>query len=346
MKRATGWGAVIVVTAALIAATEGRAGEVTLAAVEGWSGLFGGKETTLHFTATGAKAFKGSAGWRLVVNQRVVTRGESALAFGPGKAATVAAKLRVPPVKDGVVMAAELVVSVYGPGQKEPDATLRKQLWIFSRNPLAGRKKWLEGLKIRLFDPEETTAKVLTEAKIPFAELANMGALADLEDGMLVIGEGVSFDDYRGLSEELVRAAAKGVRVLCLAPAGGEITVPGTHGAGLPAPGRMSLRRADIITDLDKRLDATSWPGNRKVTASALVVRAEDERVVARVAKEGKGWPWAEFRFPSGGRLVICGFGILGNWETGPTPRFLFARLLEYVSQQSGKAESGDRGRR
>ena len=46
-----------------------------------------------------------------------------------------------------------------------------------------------------------------------------------------------------------------------------------------------------------------------------------------------------EFRVnpAGGGKLVICGFDFMGKnkWDASPTPRYLFARLLEYLTEKN-----------
>jgi hypothetical protein len=89
----------------------------------------------------------------------------------------------------------------------------------------------------------------------------------------------------------------------------------------------IRLRRNEIITELDKRLDATAWPPDGAVPHTGLV----PDRTGAEVT-EDSGWPWVELWLQEPhGRLVICGFKIVATWDNGPTPRFLLVRILEYL---------------
>jgi hypothetical protein len=100
----------------------------------------------------------------------------------------------------------------------------------------------------------------------------------------------------------------------------------------------LTLHRQEIIARLDRRLDALAWPPQNQVVARSLALRSEEGRVVAEVQDGAKGWSWLQLDYPEkNGRLVLCGFPIMERWDTGPTPRFLFARLLEHVTELSNK---------
>jgi hypothetical protein len=247
--------------------------------------------------------------------------------------------LEVPPLNPGVVLQAQLIVTAHEDGKKESEPPYERTLWLFSADPFAGRTKWVEGLKITLYntDAKSRTAEVLTSMKIPFNETRNPAALPELKDALVLIGEGASFKDDPGLAEAMIQAAARGVPVLCLAPKEGTLALPGFD-SPLPAPGSLTLHRQEIIARLDRRLDALAWPPQNQVVARSLALRSEEGRVVAEVQDGAKGWSWLQLDYPEkNGRLVLCGFPIMERWDTGPTPRFLFARLLEHVTELSNK---------
>jgi hypothetical protein len=301
---------------------------VAITVVEPWAGVFGGSEATFHFTVTAPEAVRARAGWGFAIDNRVVSRGEAEIRPEPGQPEVVAVKIAVPPVKAGVIIPATLTITVAAEGGAPP-AVLEKRLWIFPKDPFTDRTEWLKALDIHLYDPEGKTAERLEKAEVPFSLVGNIEALAEPGDNVVLIGEGLSFADYRALPEMIVQAAAAGHPVLCLAPTDGLLQIPGTGGVELPAPARISLRHNDIITELDKRLDAGAWPAGDNVAAS-LAIRCEDDLVSGEVVQGRTGWPWLELSYQH--RLVFCGFGIIEGWDDGPTPRFLLARLLEYVT--------------
>lgn len=292
--------------------------------------VFGGDDVELRFRAPGPAG--GRLSWRVALGTATVKAGELPLGAGD---ATV--KFAAPDVKDGIVLALKLTLGAAGRAAHEHD------LWVFPRDPFAGRGEWLKGLDLHLFDPKGDTAKVLAAAKVPFEEVRSVEALADLKAGVVVVGEGVSFKDERGLGAALPKLAAAGAAVLVLAPADGEVPVPGLGGpaGGL---GEVALRR-DMVRRLDKRLDPDGWAGDGPTVTRSLAVKAGDDGVAAEVAAGAGGWPWAEVRQePGRGRWLFCGLAVVAKWDAGPTPRFLFARMLDHLTGPAPgnpKAEDG-----
>jgi len=324
----------------LLLASDAFCGEgPSVAIVEDWSAVFGGRATTFHVSVASPVGTRGRLLWRLAVNRRTVRRGEKAVAPTPAAPARAALRLEIPEVREGVSIQAVLTASFAPEGSSEAIASIERPLWIFSPDPFAHRKQWLEGLKISLFDPENTTGAIMKEAGIPFRPVANADAMAGA-GGVVVVGEGVSFREYRGLPAALLRAAAAGAAVVCLAPAGGEFGFPG-HGEADSgqAPDAMAFRRQGIIRELDKRLDATAWPPDGAIVRSSMKLVGQRGPVVGEIVKGDEGWPWVRLDYRDAGTLMIAGFPIMAKWHDGPSPRYLFARLLEVSARCGGKAD-------
>ena len=291
--------------------------------------LFGGTQARFPFTVNLPQPRGNRAAWVVTIERRTVARGEVEVVAQAGQPGRFEVRWDVPTVKEGVIVRADLVISLAG-------ATWNSPLWVFPRNPFAGQLSVFKTRPIILFDPAETTARVLEETGVTFERQRNVDALAEQANGLIIIGEGVSFRAYRGLPGILIKAAAQGRRVLCLAPVDGLLPVPGGDDPDLPAPGRLEFRDSRIIHTLDKRLDAHSWPPDGQVVASALALKAERGRVVAEVTPGPAGWPWLEVDFPaSGGKLVVCGFAIVSHWDAAPAPRHLFARILDTLDEDA-----------
>ncbi len=240
-----------------------------------------------------------------------------------------------PHVKQGVILQARLVVSVHQDDAAGKAVEHEKRIWIFPNDPFADRSEWLENLKITLFDPEEKTADIFDEANIPFKVARNVTSLEECRDGLIVIGEGASLEDYRGLPETMLQLASSGLPVLCLAPSEGAVEISATSDRLRIRPRAVSLRRRDVIAELDKRLDAVAWP-QCKMALGGLAFRIEVDRVLAEVSQGGRAWPWVEVDYQKkGGRLLVCGFGVIEHWESGPTPRFLLVRMFERLTKKT-----------
>ena len=196
--------------------------ETSIEPVEKWSNVFSGGEVKFHYLVRTAQPFDGRLNWSLAFNERTIEHGQLPLTFVgagtrySGSAAEATVALKVPEVKEGVILESRLSIAAYAAGDPKPLATHVKTVWIFPREPFTDRSRWLQGLKITLFDPDGKTADVLEKARVPFTLTKNTAALGELREGLLVIGEGTAWRDYRSLGATIVKAAARGVPVLCL----------------------------------------------------------------------------------------------------------------------------------
>ena len=356
------WLATAVAACGLIAggATPGQSGQqeaVRIHPGEAWSTVFGNSQQKLAYRVEAQREVAGRLTWSLGSQGRTLARGETPFRASPGHPARPELTLRVPPVKDGVILGLELVASVFAEGGRDALATHRRPIRVFPESPFADRPEWLKQLEITLFDPPGKTSSVFNRMKVPHKSAVRVPALEGIGRGLVVVGEGVSLDEHRSLPETLLGLAARGVPVVWLAPSEGGFTFPGTEGSRPPAPQRIALRGRDAIADLDKRLDADAWPPDGRVAAVHIELTGRPGRVLARVAPGDGGWPWLELRYPGqgpghgpghGAALVLCGFAVIERWDSSPTPRFLLARLFELaekpavkneVSQSPGKQE-------
>lgn len=321
--------------------------KLTLKPVEQWTTLFSGKDVEFRFQVKAPAGFAGRAGWTFAAeNGRVLPRGrgEVPLKAAANQAAQFKVPLTTPNLKEGVVLPTRLNVFLVADGKSAPEAALDIDLFIFPSDPFVERTQWLQDLKISLWDPDSKTrtATAFKDLKIPFDEVVNVNVLAAAKEGMLIVGEGASFKEEPALGEALLQAAGRGLSVLCLAPADGSLLWPAAQGNG-PPPTALSLRRQDIIRQFDKRLDALAWSADGKLIAATFDLKAVEGKVVAEFAGPRGDWPWLELEYPDKkGRLIVCGFALIQQWHTSPTPRYLLARLFEHLTRDREK-EAGTR---
>jgi hypothetical protein len=276
--------------------------------------------------------YNGTLTWRHSAGQRTIARGEIPVA----DAGEVSIRLRIPPVREAVALETTLTASLQQRGGDKVVASHSRRVWVFPRDPFAERRRWLETLEIRLFDPQGDTREAFHSLTIPMQEVRNPAALAHLESGVLIIGEGVSWRNHRALGEMLPAVAARGVAVLCLAPSDGDFILPGTREAEGPAPRTISLRREEVVTKYDKRLDAAAWTSRGELVASRMDVITDRHRVTAQVAADETGWPWLKFDYSDQGTWIVCGFGVIEHWDASPNARFFLAALFDEFSHSRG----------
>lgn len=299
---------------------------------EPWNDVFGGKEAVFHVLISARETTQGRMASRYSAGDKTIARQEREVSVAPDRPESVEVRLPVPEVKEGVILSTTLSISMIENGAAQATATLDKTIWVFPPDPFASRTEWLKKLAIQLFDPEKRTADSFEKAGIPFQRVANMEALSNAKDEIIIVGEGISFNDFKGLPGLLFKAAARGASVLCLAPGGGTVNFPGMGESELPAPRSMKFDRNEIITRLDKRLDAVTWPPDGIIAVNTTAMRSARGAVIGEVEKGGANWSWLEMSFGnSRGMFILCHFGIVEKWENGPAPRYLLARILEYL---------------
>jgi hypothetical protein len=155
----------------------------------------------------------------------------------------------------------------------------------------------------------------------------NLSAIDLVDEGIVIVGEGVSFREQRNLADTLLRAAGRGVSVLCLAPSEGEFVFPQPAGSTTGRL-RVAMEQADVVRRYDKQF-------NLLPTISRLTLEPRRNEVVVRASESGAGWSWLSVKYASKtpdanpSTMIVCGLSMIRDWETSPVPRYLLVRLLE-----------------
>ena len=219
-------------------------------------------------------------------------------------------RLQTPPVKDGIGLPIQVAVG---------DAVCK--VLVLGNDPLDGRRQWAEQLRIVLFDPSGKTAKAFEAIELPYRQATGLCGLGAVTEGMIVVSEGLSLEEHRGLDRVLCQVARQGVPVILLRPDSGDFTVPD------PGPLRFELQRGDV----GERIDSRTAGDLRQ--AIGLRVTGDRNGPVMQITQQASDYAWGDFRFDDGrGRLCCVTWNLLDQWEASPAPRFFFVRLLELVS--------------
>jgi len=291
---------------------------------------FAGSQVENVFSISGIETERLSGQWRLSTGSRTMARGEMAVNMENGMA-PLRISFILPELEEGAVVDLLLELSVTDTVSDSQLGVTNKVIRSFFPNPFTGREQWLESLEITLFDPEKRTAELFDDLDIPYSFTRNVDALSMVNRGIVIVGEGVSLKENRGLWDELVDVASRGIPVLCLALREGEMTVPGLGMTERPIkPSALTMKRHQAIFDLDKRLDQKSWCGERKIALSSLLFIGERGPIAASIEDGSSGWLWLEQSFENtASTLVLCQYQLVEQWEQSPVPRYLLLRLLE-----------------
>jgi len=314
----------------MVVSFQSIANPVHLTLTDKWSAVFAGERSSFNVLITSDHSLNGTLRWQLTARGRSIFRQQKKISIPRGNETRFSVSIYPPKVNDGVVLDAVLQIDITEDGSEQPGAQITRTVRLFSTDPFIQKKKWLAAMGITLFDPEGKTAAVFESANIPFKRIRGLDSVSEFTGRILIVGEGTPISHYRGLSDMLLRLAASGVSVLCLAPANGEFPLNAFLRKQFVQPNTVTLKRQDIIGSLDGRLDSSSWPPDGKVTSSSIRLVSDRNSVVGKVGTDDTGWPWMEIGFGKG-KFVFAGFAIVDKWNTGPAPRFLFDALLGHI---------------
>lgn len=307
---------------------------LVMAPADARTNYFAGRAAECGTVIRGGEAVEGSLAWVLGVGGRSLANGAVAVRH-PGRGATNAVvTVPVPAGREGVVAEATLTTVLADAAGNRLGMAIRP-VRIFPADPFFDRRRWLDGLRIAVVDPDGGTEKVLTAAGVPLLFARADADIAALRPQVVIVGEGLAWAEHPRLAADLVGLCGQGTNVLCLAPASGAFPLPGVADpVGDGVADRITLRQADVVSDLDGRLDWRDWSARGSTVVSRLAIVADREAVVARAENAARGWPWLEARFADresgrpAGTFVVCGLGIVAHWEETPAARYLFAALL------------------
>lgn len=310
---------------AMLCVATANAADVVVLPLQRHTNEFSGREITRDFRIQSSKPLEGRFVWTVSVRERTMARGEQTLRV-EAASADVRLKFRFEPLREELVLPVMINMAVVV--GREEVVREQLQLELFPQDPFGHRGEWLRSLDIHVFDPLEKTATILVAAKIPFTEVTNVARIRAMKGGTLLIGSHVSLRDYRGLALATIEAAGQGTRVLWLPAADGAFPFEAFDSAA-----ELNFCDTKIVKELDKRLDATAWPGVSSPIVSRLKVQAVGKRIVAQVGEQG--WPWMEADWPaSGGQFIFCGFAIVDQWKNSPTPRYMLLHILERLTAE------------
>jgi hypothetical protein len=318
----------------------GHEAAVTAQAQTVRANFFADEEISFTLELTATQAVDGLASWQLMMQHRTLMRGDARVKITPRKLASVSFPLRMPHLNQGVIEKIVLAVGFSQAGDAGSATIFEQDLWVFASDPFVDRTQWLEELGLQLFDPPGQTAQVFESAEIPFRRIHTTAALDAIEEGIVVVGEGISLRKRATLAETLLSLAATGRDVLWFAPEEGDFEFPGGEDFPGITPKQLLLSGSNMIEKLDKRLDSNTWADPEQAKSVGLQLVARRNRAYLEISSSNQGWTWLQTDFGEpGGQMILSGFCIADCWDLSPTPRFLLARLLEQFDNPDQPSE-------
>ena len=310
------------------------AAEVQLTALDTRRNYFSGRNHLSRYRISSNGFFQGELIWRLAFQGRTLQRGERSLTLQGGEL-IIGVELRLPETKGDIMMPVDLELQVTPHHSEKPVLQTSERKWVFSPHLFEQRKEELSRLKIYLFDPLKHSEKIFKSAGIPFAPVYRPETISELKRAFLIIGEEILLKNYRGLADMMIEAASAGNIVLCLKPQQGAIQHPAILPAIAVGASSVHLHDNNIIRILDKRLDMAAWSPQGRIAACGINLINGNNRITADLTCDGKGWPWFALDFEkSGGKFLLCGFGIIDAWDSEPAPRYLLDRIFQYLNKK------------
>lgn len=314
--------------------------DVSVRRVDAWANLFAGQPSRMTCEVTSKQPGEATLSWSLVVSGGVLARGEKGVTLNVDRPVEVSWEVDLPDVKPGLVVPATLRLALRarkGSSEFAPVDT-DVALAICSPDPTALRGAWLKSLDIVLFDPAKRTADLFERSRIP-CRVAFEPRCAGLTRGLILYGEGTDPSRLDSVWSAAIEAASAGRRVLVMSSPGVNVPLEGLLASTDDSMRSVSLKRNDVIQQLDKRLDATAWPKPGRLVSSSLHWSVRGDQPCVEFRDDAAGWSWLEIRYRSGGRLIWLGFGLTESWEATPAPRYLLLNVLESLSTDKFRLE-------
>lgn len=238
----------------------------------------------------------------------VVTVGEGGVAEIP---------VSVPAMHDGLAMRLEMTLSrsvdAVG-GQPGPET-----IYAFSDQPFADGTLPVRAADVNVFDPDGRTAAALEAIKVPFQRVRDFAELSGTTNSFVVVHEGVSPGGDGNLGGIIDALIDDGNRVIVLAPADGCISIHAAKDALKYGFAKEVLAFKRSGRGMEYELDFSVMGGNRFTVATDGGISVADFGGDGEV--EAAAWEAANGR----GRGVICGLGLISDWEKTPAARWLLA---------------------
>jgi len=244
---------------------------------------------------------------------------------------SVVLSVRLPELNPGVALRFDLEIRA---GSDQGRRIKEGALWTFSEQPRVSGFKPAGERQLMLYDPKGNTEKAFQSIGLVCESVGRLETLADATNAVIVVGEGVSLESERGLSDVMTGAVLRGNRVLLLAPTDG-VVKPLAGG-----PWRVLAGASVAVLGGERKagapaLDLGLYSPTNSLT-KAFFRLGSDESGVTTVTvnldsgEQAVGWDYVQ----KPGRFRACGLGLVENWDKKPAMRWFLLEMIEELNKE------------
>ncbi|MFW6114149.1 MAG: hypothetical protein ACOC7K_00235, partial [bacterium] len=278
---------------------------------------------TLRYQIRSMQPTQAGISWSVEYNDQVIARRSGHFSTKVGEPSELKLNLRLPELPSATPRKLTVNIAV------DSDEVHRRAIWVFATDPFQHQRERLRRLDIQLFDPAERTAEQFEKWRIPFRNVSRRSDLKRVNSGLFILGAGFSPRKQRNLEVVMAGLISRGVDVMSLEPADGQLPILDTENSVWPVPSQLAFHRSKIIRHFDKRLDSESWPPDGQIVNATLQLATTRTGMVGQVSDAERGWPWLDVRFAEDeGRFLFCGFGIIRHATSTPAASQLLREIL------------------
>lgn len=306
---------------------------LTVDAESHWGGIFAGRQTPYTVSLTSDKNSSVFLSWKLISNNRILSKGQEAIRFTSDEPVTRHILLQTPKMKPGAVLKAKFMIEAIDIEDPDIKAYLEISLDLYGDNIFIAEQTIYQQMKIQLFDPAGETAKLMTALQLPFQSVAKQQLFNQAAQGLIVVGAGIELDQHRGLMVGLIELARQGRKILILQPRSGIIPLTELSSKQSSQAPALSLRNNSLIQSFAK---GYVWVADDLKNNYAMTLDNHRQSIFLRITPyRADDWQWLLLNFAQAeGQMIVSMLPFNAYIKNYPIAQIIFAQLLVYANGQ------------
>jgi hypothetical protein len=332
-----------IVAAPLFAASSAEAGPPSTAALRflpPGTAPFPGTSCPFELVASHEQEKGATIIWETLTENVVQARGTIAVPIDSANEQRFTIPFSVPAIEDHAWAHGILRAQLLTADETFALASTAYSFPMLGGNPFASRKTELTRMDIVVFDPAGDTVEALRSVEVPHRVARTLEAALAMNPGLLLIGEGLSLNDYRDGARWLSSSDALSVPSLFLAPSGGKASLP------LRFPSergwiRARLENRHFALMMDKRFGPSAWGEANIPVRGGFTIMCSNPDSFSAEFRDEPGWAWIELETADGVRASLSAFDVIGRWNRTPVSRWMLWEMLQRATHTMAASEQG-----